>query len=298
MSSGDPPVDPAAMHALDRALVHALESGDESGLTILGYGEISCVLAGEGTAGAFAAKALPPFPGDAHVERYRTIFRQYLAGLRDRHIHPAPSVLHVEHRGERPVVWCIQPRLDPSALLPEVLRRSDRHRGMGIFRSLLDLLLGAVDPYFGVDGQLSNWALLDDELAYLDVTTPLLRGSDGRELLDTELFLASLPWALRPLVRRFALHAVVDKYYDPRGVVVDLLGNMMKERLEGLVPPFVEEASARLPVPITTDEVRHYYEADARMWEAMQRLRRMDRTWQRKIRRRPYPFLLPGPIRR
>jgi len=44
--------------------------------------------------------------------------------------------------------------------------------------------------------------------------------------------------------------------------------------------------------------VRRYYRSDARLWELMLRLRRADRWWQRRIRRRTYPFLLPGHIER
>ena len=32
--------------------------------------------------------------------------------------------------------------------------------------------------------------------------------------------------------------------------------------------------------------------------ELLQRLRRLDRAWQRRVRRRVYPFLLPGRIER
>ena len=38
--------------------------------------------------------------------------------------------------------------------------------------------------------------------------------------------------------------------------------------------------------------------ADARMWALLQRLRRADRWWQRRVRRRQYPFLLPGEVQR
>jgi hypothetical protein len=34
------------------------------------------------------------------------------------------------------------------------------------------------------------------------------------------------------------------------------------------------------------------------MWALLQRARRVDRAWQRHVRRRPYPFLLPGPVDR
>ena len=45
-------------------------------------------------------------------------------------------------------------------------------------------------------------------------------------------------------------------------------------------------------------EVRRYYREDAAMWALLQRLRRIDRAWQRRVRRRQYPFLLPGKVER
>jgi hypothetical protein len=290
------PVAVEALEALDQLLVHALETGDVSQLSLLGYGEISCVLAVDATR---AAKPLPPFRDAAAVERYRRTFRAYLEGLTQRGIPPLPSTLHVVERpGGLPVVWCVQPRLSGEALLPNVLRLRPEAEGGALFEEVVDRLHGAVDGTFGVDGQLSNWALMDGELRYLDVTTPMMRDATGAEMLDTSLFLASLPALLRPAVRRFALRSILDKYYDPRGVLLDLLGNLLKERLDPLLPPFLEQANRRVTAPITVTEVRRYYAADARLWSLMQRLRRIDRQWQTRVRRRPYPFLLPGPIER
>ena len=41
--------------------------------------------------------------------------------------------------------------------------------------------------------------------------------------------------------------------------------------------------------------MRRYFARDKRLWLLMQRLRRADRAWQRRVRRRAYPFLLPPP---
>ena len=49
---------------------------------------------------------------------------------------------------------------------------------------------------------------------------------------------------------------------------------------------------------ISLREVDRYYESDAYLWEFLQRLRRADRFWQRRVRRRTYQFLLPGRIER
>jgi hypothetical protein len=44
---------------------------------------------------------------------------------------------------------------------------------------------------------------------------------------------------------------------------------------------------------IAAHQVARDYARDARLWSLMLSLRRADRWWQRTIRQRPYPFLLP-----
>ncbi|MFW6051063.1 MAG: DUF6206 family protein [Myxococcota bacterium] len=280
---------------LDARLARALATGDESELTVLGYGEVSCALA---LGPAHVAKPLPPFPNPSAVDRYVAVFHAYLDGLRRRGIEPVASRLEVLERDGCPVVWCIQERLPSDALLPVLLRHDAPDEARDRFVRLRDRVIAAAGPRFGVDAQASNWADVDGRLRYLDVTTPLVRDGHGRETLDTGLFLAALPAPLRPLVRRFALRTIVDKYYAPRGALLDLLGNLHKERLGHLVEPFLAVANERLDPPITSEEVRRYYRADAAVWEALLRVRRLDRAWRRRVRGRPYPFLLPGPIER
>jgi len=126
----------------------------------------------------------------------------------------------------------------------------------------------------------------------------MMRDDEGRETLDTELFLASLPWALRGLVRRFLLHSILDKYYQPREVLRDLLANLIKEGIADRLALGLEVVNTRVSPPIDDSEVRRYYHEDARMWAFLQRLRRIDRGWQRGVRRRQYPFLLSGKVER
>lgn len=155
-----------------------------------------------------------------------------------------------------------------------------------------------VDARHGLDAQLSNWVLDGERLAYLDLSTPLLRDDAGADRLDRAVFMASLPWLLRPLAARFLLDDILAKYFDRRGVLLDLLGNLHKERLERLIAPFLEVIGDRVSPAIDAAEVTRYYRGDARSWALLQRLRRLDRAWQRRVRRRPYPFLLPGRIAR
>ena len=65
-----------------------------------------------------------------------------------------------------------------------------------------------------------------------------------------------------------------------------------------MIEPLLAAANQHLDAPLTGEEARRYYRRDAMMWALLQRLRRADRWWQRRIRRRRYPFLLPGRIER
>jgi hypothetical protein len=287
------------LEALEALVARALETGDVSRLRVLGYGEISSVLAWSLDGREVACKRLPPFPDAAALGAYRGCVEAYLGRLEAAGIAPVETEVHaVAGADGRPVAYCVQPVLPPGSVLDERLAACDEEAALALFDRVLDRVLRCLDGSLGVDAQVSNWAATPEGLVYLDVSTPMMRDGGGRERLDPGLFLASLPWALRGLVRRLMLGAILDKYYSPRGAIVDLLGNLVKERLERLIPPFLARANRCVAPAITEAEVRAYYRDDARMWALLQTLRRADRAWQRRVRRRVYPFLLPGRIER
>jgi hypothetical protein len=284
---------------LERRVDRALTTGDDSDIEVLGYGEISCVLAWRADDEAFAAKRLPLFDTNRRLESYREAFNTYLRTLSEAGIHVVPSRLERTPAADgRIAAWCLQPLLDPTSLAPSWLKTANPDGARWLIGRIADHVVSTVGPGLGLDGQLSNWAAVDHDVLYFDVTTPMMRDEQGREALDTDLFLASLPWALRGMVRRFLLHTILDKYYSPRGVLVDLLGNLIKENVAERLPLGLEVVNAAVEPVIDEAEVRRYYREDAGMWALLQRLRRIDRSWQRWVRRRQYPFLLPGKVER
>ena len=282
--------------AVDAAIERALDTGDESSLDVIGYGEISSVVAFEG----HALKRLPLFDSQARVDAYRDTVERYLETLSARGVTPVDTRIGELPRGDgRFSVYCIQPILPAHHLAVRRLAAADEQGALALFDKVLQCIVGAVGGLLGLDAQLSNWVVDDDgDVQYLDVTTPMLRRPDGSEILDTDLFLSSLPWMMRGVVRRFMLADILGKYYDPRGAVVDLLGNLYKERLGQHIPRFIERANQVLDVPIEEQSVRKYYASDKRTWAGLLFLRKLDRAWQQRVRRRQYPFLLPGRIER
>ncbi len=287
------------LRAAEEEFQRALRTGDLGGLEILGYGEISTVVAISNDHGRFACKRLPPFDRRERLEAYEALFSEYLERLRDAGLNVLPSRLQtLEQDGGRWSAYCTQPALEPSCLGPAILARCGRDGIEQVFEPLFDRILGTVTSRVGLDGQLSNWARVHGEWSYLDVTTPLLRDEAGRDRLDADVFLAMLPRILRGVVKRFLLHSITATYFDPRAVILDFLGNLLKERLTEHVAAGIESANRRLEHPLSLREVRSYYARDARLWASLLWLRRTDRWWHLRVRRRLYPFLLPGKIER
>ena len=279
---------------LERSVELALRTGDVSGLRLLGQGEISLVLAaGEGDQPGWACKRLPPFPTAAAADRYAAVIERYVAELNERGLTVIDTdVRRTTGADDSVVLYCVQPVVPTSAMAVEIAH-TDPERGRSVIAAIVDTILATTDATVGLDAQLSNWAIVDGQLTYFDVTTPMLRDSNGQSELDTEIFLASLPWALRAPVRRLVLPGILDRYHDPRTVSLDLASNLIKEQLDGLVPAVLQATADRLEPALTGNEVTSDRRSDARTWAALQAVRRVDRAWQRHVRRRPYPFLLP-----
>lgn len=290
---------PAVETAVRRALAAPSKAPQDTGLDVLGYGEISLVIGWPGGNPEVACKRLPVFPSPEAADRYRNRFDSYLGLLVERGVQPVPSEFRtVEAGAGRVVGYVVQPVLSSTALGPNVLRAADPDPGHPLLGAVVEAVREVVDDRTGLDAQISNWTHDAEGLRYLDVTTPMRFDAVGVIDLDTNLFLAAYPWALRAAIGRFVAPGVVGAYRDARHVLVDLAANLEKEGLSAWIPAALEVINATVSPAVTLEEVQRYYRSDARLWEAMLKLRRADRWWQRRVRRRGYPFLLPGHIDR
>jgi len=216
---------------LEQQVEQALRSGVQENLDILGYGEISTVLNLRMSSGRFACKRLPLFESQRQIERYKECFELYIEKLTERGVNLAKSSLEVVKRDDDKFVgYCIQPALSLDFLATEILARTPEKKAQELFSSLVTVVTQAIEEdKLGLDAQLSNWAFIDDKVVYFDVTTPMIRDEEGKELLDLDIFLASLPWAIRGIVRKWMLKDILDHYYFVRNVLLDLLANLYQQ---------------------------------------------------------------------
>ncbi|MFO1392313.1 MAG: DUF6206 family protein [Steroidobacteraceae bacterium] len=318
-------VDAARLDAFERDLDLRDPERGPAATKVLGYGEISTVLAIDAPGMAqLAFKRMPMFLDDGEAARYEALHAEYLQLLNERvglRVVPGRTVRLGRHRGKI-VMYIVQERLAPDRVAQRLIPRLSVAGLAALTRSALTEA-GKVYAFnaghapeieVAVDGQVSNWALREASdverlergetvpLEYLDTSTPLLR-KGGREQLDTELFLRSAPSFLVPLLRAFIVQDVVNRYYDFRRVAIDAVANHHKEQRADAVPTLVDtvnryfEANLSGVEPISEKAVRDYYRQDALIWRIYLGARKLDRALHR-LSGRDYPYILPARVRR
>jgi hypothetical protein len=289
---------------LDATVEEAIRLGAPRGLHVLGYGELTLVIGWPAEEPTLAVKRLPPFSGADRLDAYAGLLDRYIEALRARGLLVAHTELR-SHPGPHGSVraYIVQPLVPREQHLNVILASAEDTRARELLELVVDNVHRCTDDVVGLDAQAANWWVEEDGgLGYFDISTPMLRDRGGREQLDVALFLSVYPWITRPLLARIA-PGVMAQYHDPRTVLLDFASNLHKEGLDLRVPALLQAANRRLERPLAAADVRRYFRQDKLLWALMQRLRLADRGWQRHVRGRPYPLLLPpryryGPPRR
>lgn len=286
--------------AVEASFQESFATGDTSSLDVIGYGEITSVVAWPTESGIIACRRLPEFGSTEARDAYRDAFLDYTAALEKRSVPLLPMTFH-EYEGEngKPIGYLLQEVVSADRIASAAIRDMDDAEGRALVEEICRHTAAVVsDPLLGFDAQLANWVVGDGGLLYLDVTPPFVRDSaTGAVRLDTRIFVASLPWFLRSPVQRWLAPSIVAEYFDLRTLLLNLVANLIKEGADRWIPIAVEVSREFVP-DIEYDDVTAYYRRDALMWELLQRLRRVDRWWQLRVRRRPYPVILPGKVSR
>jgi hypothetical protein len=293
---------------------------------VLGYGEMSTVFAiGQEGHRDLAYKRMPIFQTRQEVARYETIYNEYneiITGRVGIEV-PAYDAAVIETNKGRLVMFDVQKRLLSDSIGNRAIHAVTPNETALLVRLVLRELKKVwvfnakkTGVEIGIDGQISNWSIVGydpkkpgvtekTELIYFDTSTPFIK-KKGVEQLDPELFLRAAPSFLVWLIRWLFLADVMTRYYDFHLVAIDLVANFYKEQRPELVPKLIQvvndffgnEARELGVAPITEKEVISYYKEDAWIWRLWLLFRRIDRFLKTRILMRPYPFILPGKIKR
>jgi hypothetical protein len=319
-------------HVIDRVVLERFEAGlnplkPELSMipaSIIGYGEMSTIFSIQsGGMESYACKRMPIFRTRDEMVKYEALYNEYNSLLRTigLNIPEFDSVGVFPEKGNL-VIYDVQKKLPGGSICNRMLHTlGDDSIRLMVVRVLQELAKvfrfnrSGDARTVGIDGQISNWAVKGwteggtlgegTELFYIDTSTPFL-SKGGVEQMDPELFLRSTPSFMVWLIRLFFLKGVMTRYYDFRLVTIDLVANIYKEQRPELVPMLVEAVNGFFAglkgefdiAPVTVDEVQKYYREDSFIWKVYLALRKFDRFLHLKLLRKPYPYILPGEIKR
>ncbi len=279
-------------------------------IRILGYGEISTVFELPEYPG-IAFKRIPMFKSEEQVKMYIDTYYEYInllseAGLKI----PESGAEYVITGDGRIVLFIMQKKLEQ--ICHSIIHRARKEEAIGIFSSILAEMKKVWDfneekrsegLEIGLDGQISNWAIINGDIYYFDTSTPMIR-RNGADQLDTDIFLRACPPGIRILLEKVFLPGILDRYYNFRLVVLDLIANLFKEGRKDLISDFIELANEFFAgegytfEPIVMKEVEKYYREDAFIWSLYLNLRKIHRFIVTRLLFGRYEFILPGKIKR
>lgn len=299
---------------------------EESGLSVLAYGEISAtLLLPDRAMSGIVAKRMSGFPDVKSAAEYRDLVVRYLDLLTEAGLRPVETlVVVVPREPQGPVVYLLQPRLRSQTLGNNLLHELPDDDLGAMIEAVLDEVRAVLECHYSgeeggspgedgglevaVDAQLSNWSFPGAGFrspTLIDIGTPFIR-QRGEHGLDTRTLLAAVP----PGVRSWYLwrkegEKYMDDYFDLRLVVVDLLGNFIKENAGNRLAAGLAAVNSWLKAQgglgtgeVTEKEVRDYYRQDADTLQLFLRVRRADRWVRTRLLRRHYDIVLPGSVDR
>lgn len=274
-----------------------------------------------------AIKKMPDFPDFESANRYARLYDEYHLILKN-HIGLRMPIWGswIKAAPGKAVVYNWQERLPQESVAALVIHKVDDAANRRLFRLVMRELAKAFkynrsepETLIGLDGQIPNWSVVgfdvkrpeirgDEALIYFDTSTPLMRrrlGVDksayGPDMLDTGLFLKSVPAPARPIIRLVALKEVVGRYYDPRKVITDLIASYYLYRRSDLVPVIVEDVNEfmRTELPefglkqFTVAEMVKYHKTDTMIWVFFRAMKRIDRWITEELLGKKYGQRLP-----
>ncbi len=277
---------------VEAAVRDAIRTRDASGLTLLGFGEISIVLGWPSGAPVHAVKRVPPFRTEAAAVVYVDVCRKNLQLLEDAGVAVWPTSFHITRRVDgTAVVYHRQPVASAAQVGSRVLRDApiaDTH-------PLLDAIVAAaaavVTPTVGLDVQVANWIWDGSTAHQIDFTSPFLLNDTRDDLqFETSGFLREYPALLRPYLKRELL-GLVRRFTTAEGALGDMVGNLQKEGLDQWVEPAIA-AAARRGIIVDRATTTKMFEDDKKLLPLTLKMKKGQRWWISHTGRH-YDSLLP-----
>ena len=293
MTRPDSDVGVPDIDAIESVVRRAIDERRPDLIAAIGNGEFSIAMRWDVGAGPCVVKRVPPFMSRSAANQYVDLVNEHLGDLRAQGVRCVTTNLHILDRSDgSAVVYHVQPLLDADRLADRILSNRDPNGEDPILNAVVDIIVRVVGGGTPLDSQFANWYWYDDEPWQLDFSTPLMLTEKGDIRFDPKGFQREYPAVTRGLVFR-ELMKIAPRYMEVDFVLTDTIVQLYRQGLDSWDEPLTDAARRRHGLTISPVEARKRYEADAKFYPTLLRMKRLQRAWIQGTRRR-YDTLLPA----
>lgn len=280
------------LEAIEAIVRRAIDQRRPDLLTVVGNGELTIAMRWAHDDLDLVVKRMPPFPTPVAADDYIALVQRHIDDLARHGIRCVTTDLHALPRPDGSVVvYHCQPLLTAAMLADQVLARDDVSPEHPIVTAVVDAVVRTVRGGVPVDAQFANWYWFADEVWQLDLSTPLYVDDRGDICFDSTGFQREYPAVLRRIVYK-ELMKVAPNYSDVEWVLTDTMTQLHRQGLERWCGAVTEAAATRHGITLDPALGQERYEADAKFFPTLLKMKRVQRAWMQRTGRR-YDTLLP-----
>jgi hypothetical protein len=290
-----PDVEPPApdVAAIEVVMRRAIDERRPDLLHVIGNGELTIAIRWGDGESACVIKRVPPFPTRVTADEYCGLVRQSIDDMTSRGVSCVATGMHILDRADgSAVVYHCQPLLTSDLLADHILGRTQPDAELPLLTSVVDHVVRVVGDGIPMDSQFANWYWFEGRPWQLDLSTPLMLQPGGDICFDTTGFVREYPAFVRRIVYK-ELMKMAPGFADVEWVLTDLMVQLYRNGLDSWCDAVVVAARSRHGIELSAALAKERFEADAKFFPNLLRLKRLQRGWMQRTRRR-YDTLLPA----
>jgi hypothetical protein len=280
------------VQAIEAVMRRAIDERRPDLLHIIGNGELTIAIRWDQGDSPCVIKRVPPFPTRAAADEYCGFVRQSIDDMTSRGVSCVATGMHTLDRADgSAVVYHCQPLLASEMLGDQILQRTQPDAELPLLTAVVDHVVRVVGDGIPMDSQFANWYWFEDRPWQLDLSTPLMLKPSGDICFDTTGFVREYPTLVRRIVYK-ELMKVAPGFADVEWVLTDLMVQLYRNGLDAWCAPVAAAAHTRHGIELSPARAKERFDADAKFFPNLLRLKRLQRSWMQRTRRR-YDTLLP-----
>jgi len=279
--------------AIEKKVQAAQENRSLDGLNVYGFGEVSIALGWPTEDPRFIAKRMVPSTSAAGMEVPWKAIHAFTDGIEASEGKVLPFETRSIRRSDGNYLgYIVQPIVPKEELAETVLKTETPQPFHPLLIAVRDFVVDCSDDNLALDAQIPNFAWKDGEVQLLDISSPAWFDSNGKlDFPSMNLATSLVPTLIRPAFRK-GVSDILALYRGKQGSLTQTVVFLNRIGAQDWIPAAIETFNEVLDEPIEISSVNEIWAQNVKDFPRVKKMCMAQRSWQEKVRRKPYEFLI------